>query len=479
MRLTAVLGLLIFTIAGFWACQYSMEKSEVLEDNLTLKTLANQFVSEDSIFNFLAEEGFQYEFTSGAQIKIPKGALIHSNGQIADGLVDLSFREFRDAVDLLSAGVQMNNSNAMIKTAGAFSVKVEQSGEELFLDPTKNIEIKQACYEKDRDYDLFYLEPENHIRDSLFRVAPQINEVQVQLERKLRKMKPRIKFPLDENYFTFNYKGILDVIYNNDFTNVSHPMTQKKMAKYGLRWSSLNVEEFIDYNGKKELAALMVWKNISRKQIPDWIKDAKGTLQKIDKNRYRLSVTDEAGKKKFSTQLEAIIPLEELFSLGPGYWKQDYNTKIDKVEAGMKQLKSMPSSFRSFRINRFGVYNWLKKSDEMEHVKIQARFEGKKYESKLLESSGIYYLSGDRKGIMYYPHSEWDTLYLFDDPEAILFSILPNQEVLVFPNNQLVEIDLDQFEKMDNPSFLFKMKSIGQIPVSVEEFRVILQSELI
>lgn len=476
MRFAAVIGLLFLTILGFWACQYTMGEQDE-GNSFALNILEEQLPVLDSTYTFMAEDGFQQTFASGTKVTIPGGNLTYKNGHLVNGPVQLSFWEYRDAIDLLAAGISVGTKKGMAKTAGAFRLEIYQAGTPLLFDPTKSIDIRQACYEKEDDYSLFRLEETTNTLDSLFSVRPEINEAHVQLERKLRRTKPQIKFPLDKDHFAFSYKGILDVIYNNNLTNVSHPQTQKKMKQYGLRWSDIQVESFIDYHGRKELASSMIWKNISRKQLPVWTKQAEGTITKINKNRYRLLVQDTTGTKKFSTQLEAVMPLKELFDFGPGYWKNAYKTKVKNNVEGEAQLRMMPSAFRTFRINRLGTYNWQKRSDELESITINAQFKTSESQKAALAAAGIYYLSSDAKGFVHYPLEAWSQLQLFADPGARIFSILADQEIILFPIDELAKIDFSPFKKMDNPSILFKLESTPSKVHSTQELRNILIAE--
>ena len=474
MRLTAVLGVLILTVLGFWACQYSIEE-EV--GNITFQTSLKSINPQATPFTFIAEQGFTHEFASGTEIQIPGGILMKENGELVNGEVDLSIQEFQDAIDLLVGGVPMNLNEGMARTAGAFKIEASQNGEQLLLDPTKNIEVRLACYEKEEGYSLYFLNEKDDTLDSLFQIKLEMNEDHIQLERSIKRMKPWIKFPLSSDHFAFSYKGILDVIYNKDLTNVSHQMTQKKMEQYGLRWSSLNVESVIEYKGKQELAATMVWRNISRKPLPDWIKEGKGSLEKIKKNRYRLIVQDSSGTKNFSTQIEPVISLNELFSVGPGYWKKNYESKIEKTKLGGLELHEMASAFRSFRVNRFGVYNWLKFTDEIPAIELSAQFKMLNTDFKNTELPGVFYLTSDRKGLRHYPISSRQIIQFFDDPNDRIFSFTPDREVLLFPTDRMSAIDFDQFKKMNQPSFIFKLEKQKQVPASMEELRKVLKVE--
>ena len=475
MKLYSILGILILTILGFWACQYSLEQ-EAKSDIDPLNPVLTGLSSEDSVFAFLAEEGFDYEFQSGTQVSIPKDAMVDHSGTVINGLVELSFKEYRDALDLLVAGIMMNPESGMTKTAGAIKLEVAKNGKRLFLDPTKSIAIKLACYEKGDDYNLYYQPEKNSPWEYLLSVKPSINEDHVHLERRITRMKPHIKFPLDEDQFALNYKGILDVVYNNNLTNVNHTLTQKKMEKYGLRWLNINVDSFIEYNGNKVLASSMVWQNVSRKPVPKWTKDRVGRIEKIKNNRYRLVVEDETRTNTFSTQLKALISLEELFSYGPGYWKSNYFTTLKNISATHNVLQNMPSTFRSFRINRFGIFNWQRTIEEEESVQIMVHLKKDEVHSSKAPFTDFYYLSGDSKGILHYPESKWGDFVFFEDANAKIFSILPNNEFWLFPADRLRSIEMNQLKKMKSPSFIFKMEITDHMPDSIEDLRDILET---
>ena len=476
MRLYSILGILVLTIIGVLVCQLSInvDKRQYNDkDHLPFSHL----VSEDSIFTFLAEEGFEYEFESGTKIKIPKGVLMEYTGELINGHVVLSFKTYRDAIDLLADGIYTEANSIMTKTAGAFKIEIERAGQKVFLDPTKSIEVKLACYEKEDNYDLNYYNKALKSWEPLYTVKPVINENYTQLERKVKDIKPKIKFPLDKNYFAFSYKEILEEIYDHDLTNVNHGQTQKKMKQYGLRWSNVNVKTFIDHQKQRQYAASLVWQNISRKPFPEWTKNKEGKLEQVSRNRYRLIVEDSIEKKKFSTQIKAIMPLKDLFSYGPGYWKSDYSQRIKKVSAAQKILYNMPSAFRSVRINGFGVYNWQKIVEEIESVNITAQLKVKAPQFSPDKNLGFYYMTGDAKGIAYYPPSKWNDFKFLEDPNASIFSILPNNKLLIFPPDRMRSIEFDQLQKMNSPSFIFKLEPVDKRPKSSQELRNILELE--
>jgi hypothetical protein len=473
MKPYVILLFFVLTFVGYWACHYSVEHTKdetYFSDNIFFQNIATQ----DSIFTFLAEEGFEHEFATGTKVQIPKGALLSKAGEIVNGPVILSFSAFRDAVDLLSIGVLMDSEFGLNKTAGAFRIEVEQAGKQLILDPSKSIAVKLACYEKEDNYGLYFLNHGENQWEYLYTIKPTINAPHVQLERAKKRLIPRIKFPLDEEYFSLNYKGILDIFYNNNLTNVNHRQTLKKMGEYGLRWPNVMADTLVDFEGSEIKASSLVWHNISRKHFPDWTKNKKGRIEKIKDTRYRLSVINESDSKKFSTQIEAVLPLKKLFSYGPGYWKYDYYSKLKLVSATQNELLTLPTAYRSFRINHFGIYNWQKTIDEMESVKINAQVIDHNKSAGKEIFTGFYYLTGDFKGLIYYPFSEWNDVRLLFDQDARIFAFSHTGILWIFPIKEMEAIDINQLKKMKNPSFKFKMDVSKEKPNSIEELRSVL-----
>ena len=136
----------------------------------------------------------------------------------------------------------------------------------------------------------------------------------------------------------------------------------------------------------------------------------------------------------------------------------------------------MPSTFRNFSINKFGIYSWQKVSDEEESVIINATF--KFPDSVNLETNQIacYYLSGDNKGLVYYPKSRWSEFEFIADPKARIFSITPDRQIFYFPVQTLAKIEFEHLQKMNRPAFIFEMESAERRPESVTELRQLLNS---
>ena len=288
-------------------------------------------------------------------------------------------------------------------------------------------------------------------------------------------MKPKLKFPLNRQYFAVNYKAILDVYYNDNLTNVNHRQAQKKMKAYGLGWNDINLYQSIDYKGQKVLAALMVWKNISKKGFPNWTKGSSAQIEHVKNNRYSLKVINYKDTSKvFTTQIEAVMPLKALFAFGPGYWKNDYEAAMAKVDEAFEQMNQMAEVYRSFSANNFGIFNWDKMMKEEDKLILSADFQFEEMDTSIIKEPEIVYVTGNSKGLIKFPKNVWNQMALIPDSGARMFSILPGKKIALYPADKFAEIDFDDLKEMDQPAYLFDMEIEEKPMESIEDLRIAL-----
>lgn len=450
----------LLIISLVWACQDQTanqgETAEIPFINPPFSDLNPSFKT----YTIRAEDGGTVRHASGSRLLIPANAFIDAAGNVVKGEVTFNYRELHNGVDIYLAGIPMRYGNGNFQTAGFFEIRAQQKGKDLALQVAQKIQVQLASYQAGQDYQFYYLDEQARTWDSLGTSEPEINIERQALEEKVSMMRPGRKFPLDRAYFAFSYKGIIDVYYNNDLVNVNHNYMQRKLERYGLGWTDVEVYESIEWKKKKELATLMVWKNVSRKSFPKWAKKRRATLESIKKNRYRLKIVSADSTQVFSTQVEAVMPLKALFAYGPGYWKNNYEAAERKIEKAYAQMTSMAEVYRNFEIGKMGVYNWDKVIKEAEVLTLAATFDfdSLKLEANPLIAEEVVYVTGDNAGYIRIPRKEWANFKLIPDQKARLFSVLPDRRVAIYPADKLAEIELDDLRNMPNPAYVFDME---------------------
>ena len=112
-----------------------------------------------------ASEAKTFSFETGTTINVPKDAFVDENGNPIKGKVELKFREFHNAAQIIASGVPMVYDSAGIKkpfeSAGMFDIRGFKDGKPVFIANDKNIEVNLASYTSDSTYNDYYYEEEN------------------------------------------------------------------------------------------------------------------------------------------------------------------------------------------------------------------------------------------------------------------------------------------------------------------------------
>lgn len=114
------------------------------------------------VYSVNAMTGSVVEYGSGTRISIPSMAFEDANGTPVQGKVDITYREFRDPVDIILSGIPMNYDSAGtggdFKSAGMFEMQASQGGTEVFLREGKKVDMKFSVTDTSSAYDFYRLD---------------------------------------------------------------------------------------------------------------------------------------------------------------------------------------------------------------------------------------------------------------------------------------------------------------------------------
>jgi hypothetical protein len=115
-----------------------------------------------SFYTFRAENGLSFTYPSGSRIFIPKNAFVDAFGETVAGDVTVSYREFRDAADILVSGIPMKYDSAGqtidFESAGMFELAASAGTQEVFVAPGKNIDMQFAVTKTESSYNFYRLD---------------------------------------------------------------------------------------------------------------------------------------------------------------------------------------------------------------------------------------------------------------------------------------------------------------------------------
>jgi len=381
------------------------------------------------------------------------GALRQANGDTVYGKVSLKYRIFHDAPSAFLAGMPMTyeaqGKKQYMATAGMFELRAEQNGVQLKMGEA--MKIKTPSFQKEGNYSFFHLSEEDgkwEYLDQEYEIEENTSK-QKALKKVKNKAKNILKMPLEAKYFCFDYSAILDVTYNDDYSQIyknrENPVVGQKAHKYGLSWLNSRCYKSIEYKGSTEPAAMIVWKRLSGGRFPVWAKDKDFDaleLELIRGNIYRLTLNSHDGREEWSGRIEAVMPLKQLYRYSPKSWASNYEKNMAEIEVEMQRLRQEADLFRSFEISDFGIYNYDRFLKWEDAQPIVAQFEidgGDLLASFKLEK--VFCFPLNEASLIDLPARDWNKIRLHPDRPLRFLAILPNEQIALF--------DLDDFSAID------------------------------
>lgn len=117
------------------------------------------------VYTVNALTGSVLDYGSGTRIMVPSMAFEDANGNPVTGNVDVTYREFRDVVDVVLSGIPMKYDSGGVagdfRSAGMFEIESSQNGTEVFLRDGKQIDMKFAVTDTASDFNFYRLDEKN------------------------------------------------------------------------------------------------------------------------------------------------------------------------------------------------------------------------------------------------------------------------------------------------------------------------------
>lgn len=477
IRYFSLQGLLFGIFCCVISCQTG-QKNEISPNEFSsIRPPISELNPAFSKFQLDGATGGNWFAESGSQITIPADALTDAEGRPVNGLVDFEYREMHQAADIFLAGIPMNYGTGNFSTAGTFELRAFQNRKPVFLKNGAAASVCFASFTAGDDFQFYFFDEQKLSWDSLGYAAAEVNKEKITAQKRISGLQPELKFPLNRQYFAFNYEAILDISFPSTYPVSKELQTQlnAKLEKYGLGWEQAEVWQRITFRGNEEHAGLMVWKNLEKKPFPDWTHRMYGKLEPLRRDQYEYTVVHEKDTNLvFKAKLEAVMPLRQLFAFEPEKWKNEYKKTMALIAAEEARMQNLAEVFRSFELSGFGIYNWDKILEGEQSAELAGEFEWDAPLNEKLSEMTVTYISGDNRAIINYPKSSWAKMMLQKDAGGRLFAILPGNKVAIFGREQYARLDFESLKKENDPACVFEMSSKPVEPFSRAGFQKVL-----
>ncbi|HMQ48522.1 MAG TPA: hypothetical protein PKA00_08370 [Saprospiraceae bacterium] len=433
------------------------ESSESLQDALTKENMA-QFAAMKveppfekiqvpfQKFAVNQQKGQRIEMSNGTVISIPQHAFVDKNGNAVKGEVQLHYREFHDAADVIASGIPMrvmteDGGMEWFQTAGMFEIHAFSKGEAVFIAPGKNLQVDMASH-VDGQYDFWYYNENTNNWEKKGSADAQPN--------------PAASLAASGNRSAATGSNI----YTDDL--ISRPVAP---VAYNKNKKKLNFE--LDYEEFPELKAKsgIIWQYAGKDQAEapennDWIfdeawEDISLTSAGVE-GRYQLTL--KSPNKTYQVLVSPSLSGTDLQEA-----QADYQQKLKLFEAQQAALKdraafksSQAEFLRSFTINNFGIYNYDLYWKRDNTIPLIAIFE---FDMPLLEGLAdleVYLITGNQRAIIKYPRGTWEQFAFDPKEENTLVAVLPGDMLAVFSPAQF-KAEQEAMKKARNADYTFKM----------------------
>jgi hypothetical protein len=447
----------------FAGCQKKQEATPFVNPPFDQLDIANEKFSVDN------SKSDTLELASGTRIMIPAGAFADSTGTPVEGEVTVRYREFHDALGILISGIPMDiqtgDRRSHLQTAGMFEIRASQGANNLQMSPDQTIRIDMASRTAGEGYNFFGFDEQTGEWDFLGYPETSNNPEYTNTQERIEKLGNTLKFPLGPRYFIFDYTGALDVYYNMGREINNREEVMEKVSRYGIQWLAVYTRQMITFEGNEHLAGLMLWKALSGKPFPEWVKQRGYLNAQVDHqygNVYRLKVRKK-GKKNFETPIECIMPLRSLFAFSPSYWENNYEEAMKKMRKEEARLRTQAKVFRTFEINTLGIANFDCLYKQEDPIEVKASFElTESYDNEIYNLDHVFCLPGNNKTVINLTPRNWDRLWLdARDTNFRLITVLPGNRLGMYPLEKYRTLNFDSLRMAENPEITFELEPLS------------------
>ncbi|MGH1337399.1 MAG: hypothetical protein ACRBFS_14850 [Aureispira sp.] len=388
---------------------------------------------------------------TGSRITIPANAFVDKNGTPVTGAVDIRYREFHSAEDIIASGIPMHEpeTGAYMQTAGMFEIKGEQNGQEIFMTANKPVQIDMASQVAGNNYNFYQLgpkdcrwkdkgtqpaQPNTHKLASLRKLDAQLNQLN----------KPTFVKSTQTNNFVFDLK--LDYQRQPElktFTNVvweytgagANPEENEWVFEPSTRWEGVEIEPL--GNGHYDM------------------------IFKGDKKEFRTTVRPVLSDKDYDNALAAFNKRTN----------KAYKEAKEKQESIRQGVEAQGDLVRSFEVSDFGVYNWdIWKRDNRRRCKVAPRFDmlaQQAFEKTGSKNVQYFLVTNDNRSVVRYDNNTIEKFSYNPNEKNMLLAILPNGQAAMAKNRAFMAFD----KQRNKDHWNLELETTGAILSSVDDIK--------
>ena len=371
---------------------------------------------------------------TGTIIDIPADAFVDAKGNPLSGEVEISFREFHDAADIIASGIPMQNpeTGEYMETAGMFEIRGNVGGQEVFIKGGKKIDITLASYNDGNRFDFFKLNGENRWDTEQKKGEPTINILRAEELKKISAKLPnkpvepvkfgkttKFVFDMKTDYKKFPELSIFrDVIWQFAGNTTDKDNPENNLEVFNTNWSSIDVVRTADC--------------------------------------YKLMLKNK--DKSFEMRVQPVLKGKDYEKAMADFQKkmQDFDKVKEAMAQKIEMLENQAELQRSYAVSGFGIYNWdFWKDDSRFELQVEVDFDPEFDYAEKLSSLSFFLVNNNRKAVVKYTLEDLSKRFAYPKGEDnMLVAVLPGNKVACFSKEDFKELNSQRGQKV-----VFRMKT--------------------
>ncbi len=384
---------------------------------------------------------------SGSSIDVPEAAFVDADGSPVNGDVDIQFREFHNAAEIIASGIPMkvlseNGAEEWMQTAGMYEINGSQNGHPVFIAPGKSLNVNLVS-SVDGEYDFWKFDKDAGNWDNLGVSTPQPNPNATTQGVKVN-VGPAPVAPIA---FNENTPPIdLDVNMKN-FPELAD--------KKGIVWQYVGKDKKKDPANNPELFSNN-WDDIA-------------LTPNADGQTYTLTLAND--DEKVTLPVAPALKGKDLKQALADYQRRlaDYKKKLASAEEKFAFQDKQDAFVRSFQIQGFGIYNYDILLKTGNSIPILANFDfGSDIPANLRDDISVFLIAGSGRMVVKFPPRDWKKMKINPDLDISFVAVLPGNKMAMLCKEEFKK-QLPQIKKAKGQEYVFQMNVQEQEVRSVEE----------
>lgn len=398
---------------------------------------------------------------SGTILEIPANAFVDATGNLITEAVEIIFKEYRDAAEIIASGIPMrvyneDGTEGWMQTAGMFEMRASSEGEAAEIAEGQSVEV-QFVSDVDGAYDFWnYDESVGNWVNLGASEAPQAIAV------------------------SNGGHGSDDSEEVSRLEELTRTRPEQPELEEGniLGFTDLDVSHIPELQGQNPV--MLAYAGSDPKMAPsknEWVHKANWFKKKIHPTKkpgvYELTLL---GEKMYSIPVKKALTGADLERAKAKYAQlmAEYEANVALLRDREAMVRKAQSFRRIMSLDATGIYNYdiLLKQDNA--VPLMADFDFDDLPVAAKSYVTVYLITGDGKVVVGLPQYDWNKIRINTSADNKMLAVLPNDKVALFSQSSF-EAEKENIESASGSDYLFEMSVEDQSVSSVEDLKALLE----